>query len=69
MMNGPFIEATEQLTAYYMIDCESPERARSPNAYLISTSQGLRYGRSKIRSAWETRDPPRRDAAPMDSMR
>ncbi|MGW1795263.1 YciI family protein [Streptomyces sp. NPDC001984] len=26
--DGPFIEATEQLTAYYVIDCASPERAR-----------------------------------------
>jgi hypothetical protein len=25
--DGPFIEATEQLTAYYVIDCASPERA------------------------------------------
>ncbi len=24
---GPFIEATEQLTAYYVIDCASPDRA------------------------------------------
>ncbi|MEV0403874.1 YciI family protein [Actinoallomurus sp. NPDC050550] len=27
--DGPFIEATEQLTAYYVIDCASPERARA----------------------------------------
>lgn len=27
--DGPFAEATEQLTAYYVIDCASPERARA----------------------------------------
>jgi hypothetical protein len=27
--DGPFIEAAEQLTAYYVIDCASPERARA----------------------------------------
>lgn len=27
--NGPFIEAAEQLTAYHVIDCASPERARA----------------------------------------
>jgi hypothetical protein len=27
--DGPLIEATEQLTAYYVIDCASPERARA----------------------------------------
>jgi hypothetical protein len=26
---GPFIDATEQLTAYYVIDCASPDRART----------------------------------------
>jgi hypothetical protein len=27
--DGPFIEAAEQLTAYYAIGCASPERARA----------------------------------------
>lgn len=27
--DGPFIEAAEQLTAYYVVDCASPERARA----------------------------------------
>ena len=27
--DGPFIESAEQLTAYYVIDCASPERARA----------------------------------------
>jgi hypothetical protein len=27
-MNGPFTAAAEQLTAYYVIDCASLERAR-----------------------------------------
>ncbi|MGW7410271.1 YciI family protein [Streptomyces sp. NPDC054833] len=27
--DGPFREATEQLTAYYVIDCAGPERARA----------------------------------------
>jgi hypothetical protein len=27
--NGAFIEAAEQLTAYYVIDCASPHRART----------------------------------------
>jgi hypothetical protein len=26
---GPFIDATEQLTAYSVIDCASPDRARA----------------------------------------
>ena len=26
---GPFVETTEQLTAYYVIECASPERARA----------------------------------------
>jgi hypothetical protein len=26
---GPFIAAAEQLTAYYVVDCASPERARA----------------------------------------
>ncbi|MBP2705482.1 YciI family protein [Microbispora sp. RL4-1S] len=26
---GPFAEAAEQLTAYYVVDCASPERARA----------------------------------------
>lgn len=26
---GPFVEATEQLTAYYVLECESLERARA----------------------------------------
>ncbi|MER7128528.1 YciI family protein [Streptosporangium saharense] len=26
--DGPFVEAAEQLTAYYVIDCATPERAR-----------------------------------------
>jgi hypothetical protein len=27
--DGPFIEATEQLTAYHVIECATPERARA----------------------------------------
>jgi hypothetical protein len=27
--DGPFMEGTEQLTAYYVIDCASPQRARA----------------------------------------
>ena len=29
MTDGPFIESAEQLTAYCVIDCASPERARA----------------------------------------
>ena len=27
--DGPFVGAAEQLTAYYVVDCASPERARA----------------------------------------
>ena len=27
--NGAFVEAAEQLTAYYVLDCASPQRARA----------------------------------------
>ncbi|WP_406208875.1 YciI family protein [Kitasatospora sp. NBC_01560] len=27
--DGPLVAATEQLTAYYVLDCETPERARA----------------------------------------
>jgi len=36
--NGAFTQAAEELTAYYVIDCASPDRsARSPDASLIFT--------------------------------
>ncbi|MEJ7839912.1 MAG: YciI family protein [Thermomicrobiales bacterium] len=47
--DGPFIETREQLAGYFLLDCESMERAVA----IVSTFPGLEYDSCEIRPVFE----------------